>query len=120
MLDTDGVNAFASPGGFVHITRGALALIKNEAELAGVLAHEIGHVAHKHTVNAIRKNKAVQIGTSEAFVGSRAFLEEFANKALRDGAREHVRSRRRARRRQGVGDADAEGRLRAGARSAIS
>ena len=65
VLDTDGVNAFASPGGIVHITRGALGLIKNEAELAGVLAHEIGHVAHKHTVNAIRKNKAVQMGTSE-------------------------------------------------------
>src|SRR5947207_9267920 len=40
VLDTDGVNAFAAPGGFVHITRGALALIKTEAELAGVLAHE--------------------------------------------------------------------------------
>ena len=37
VLDTDGVNAFASPGGIVHITRGALGLIQNEAELAGVL-----------------------------------------------------------------------------------
>jgi len=37
VLDTDGVNAFASPGGFVHITRGALGLISNEAELAAVL-----------------------------------------------------------------------------------
>ena len=63
VLDTDGVNAFAAPGGFVHITRGALALIKSEAELAGVLGHEIAHVAQKHTVNAIRKSKGVQIGT---------------------------------------------------------
>src|SRR5215204_1211584 len=55
VLDTDGVNAFAAPGGIVHITRGALGLVKNEAELAGVLAHEVGHVAHKHAVNAIRK-----------------------------------------------------------------
>ena len=39
VLDTDAVNAFAAPGGFVHITRGALALIQNEAELAGVLGH---------------------------------------------------------------------------------
>src|SRR5215468_1039659 len=37
VLDTDGVNAFASPGGIVHITRGALGLIRNESELAGVL-----------------------------------------------------------------------------------
>jgi predicted Zn-dependent protease len=59
VLDTDGVNAFAAPGGFVHITRGALALVHNEAELADVLGHEISHVTLKHTLNAIRKSKAV-------------------------------------------------------------
>src|SRR5476649_671078 len=81
VLDTDGVNAFASPGGIVHITRGALGLIRNEAELAGVLAHEIGHVAHKHTVNAIKKNKAVQLGTSETLSDRGPFLDKIANKA---------------------------------------
>ena len=81
VLDTDGVNAFASPGGIVHITRGALGLIKSEAELAGVLAHEIGHVAHKHTVNAIKKNKAVQLGTSETLSDRGPFLDKLANKA---------------------------------------
>src|SRR5207244_2044860 len=80
VLDTDGVNAFASPGGFVHITRGALALIKSEAELAGVLGHEITHVAHKHTVNATRKNKAVQLGTSETLADRGPFLDKIANK----------------------------------------
>src|SRR5712671_3754051 len=73
VLDTDGVNAFASPGGIVHITRGALGLITSEAELAGVLAHEIGHVAHKHAVNANRKNKAVQLGTNETLSNRGAF-----------------------------------------------
>ena len=81
VLDTDGVNAFAGPGGFVHITRGALALIKSEAELAGVLGHEIAHVAQKHTINAIRKSKGVQIGTSEASSNRGAFLGAFANRA---------------------------------------
>jgi hypothetical protein len=81
VLDTDGFNAFASPGGIIHITRGALGLIESEAELAGVLAHEIGHVAHKHTVNAIKKNKAVQVGTSEALSDRGPFLDKFANKA---------------------------------------
>jgi predicted Zn-dependent protease len=81
VLDTDGVNAFASPGGIVHITRGALGLIHNEAELAGVLGHEIGHVAHKHTVNAIRKNKAVQLGTNETLSDRGPFLDKIANKA---------------------------------------
>src|SRR5829696_750511 len=57
VLDTDGVNAFAAPGGFVHITRGALALCENEAELAGVLGHEITHITAKHTINAIKKSK---------------------------------------------------------------
>ncbi len=80
VLDTDGVNAFASPGGFVHVTRGALGLIRNEAELAGVLAHEIGHVAHKHTVNAIQKNNAVKMGTA-AMADRAPFLDQLANKA---------------------------------------
>jgi predicted Zn-dependent protease len=81
VLDTDGVNAFASPGGLVHVTRGALGLMKNEAELAGVLAHEVGHVAHKHTVNALRKNKAVQMGTNTALKDRGAFLNQLSNKA---------------------------------------
>jgi beta-barrel assembly-enhancing protease len=81
VLDTDGVNAFASPGGFVHITRGALGLIKNEAELAAVLGHEMTHVAHKHTVNAIRKNKAVQLGTEQTLASRGPFLDKLANKA---------------------------------------
>jgi predicted Zn-dependent protease len=62
VLDTDGVNAFAAPGGYVHVTRGALGLIQNEAELAGVLAHEIAHVAARHTLKAIQKSKAIGLG----------------------------------------------------------
>jgi predicted Zn-dependent protease len=65
VLDTDGVNAFAAPGGYIHITRGALALIGNEAELAGVLAHELTHVTEKHTIRAIQKGKLVQMGAEQ-------------------------------------------------------
>lgn len=75
VLDTDGVNAFASPGGYVHITRGALALINNEAELAGVLGHEIIHVTEKHTIKAIQKSKAVQMGAEETLSGSAGLME---------------------------------------------
>ena len=46
-----------------------------------MLAHEIGHVAHKHTVNAIRKNKAVSMGTSAALADRGPFLDQLANKA---------------------------------------
>jgi predicted Zn-dependent protease len=75
VLDTDGVNAFAAPGGYVHITRGALALIRNEAELAGVLGHELVHITEKHTIRSIQKSKSVQMGASETLSGSSALLE---------------------------------------------
>jgi len=64
VLDTDGVNAFAAPGGYVHITRGALSLITSEGELADVLAHEIGHITKKHTMNAIRNARGVETATA--------------------------------------------------------
>lgn len=62
VLDTDAVNAFAAPGGFVHITKGALALIANESELAGVLGHELIHVTAKHTLAALKKQAAANVG----------------------------------------------------------
>ncbi len=69
VLDTDGVNAFASPGGLVHITRGALALIENEAQLAGVLGHEITHITAKHTVSSIQKSNLISAGADQAGAG---------------------------------------------------
>jgi len=63
VLDTDGVNAYAAPGGLIHITRGLLGLMKNEAQLAGVIGHEITHVTVKHTIRAIQKNKTFELGT---------------------------------------------------------
>ncbi len=75
VLDTDGVNAFAAPGGYVHITRGALALMTSEAELAGVLGHEIIHVTEKHTIRSMQKSKAVQMGAAETLSGNAALLE---------------------------------------------
>jgi len=61
VLDTDAVNAFAAPGGYVHITKGALALMSNEAELAGVLGHKLTHVTEKHTIAALKKAKGVDL-----------------------------------------------------------
>jgi predicted Zn-dependent protease len=70
VLDTDGVNAFAAPGGIIHVTRGLLGLAKSEAELAGILGHEITHVTAKHTINAIRQGKMVSMGSDMAGGGS--------------------------------------------------
>jgi predicted Zn-dependent protease len=55
VLETPHLNAFAVPGGTIFITRGLLAQMRNEAELAGVLAHEIVHVLRKHHLKAIQK-----------------------------------------------------------------
>lgn len=56
VMDSDSVNAFAAPGGYIFITRGLLLRMRSEAELAGVLAHEIGHVVRRHHLVAIQKN----------------------------------------------------------------
>lgn len=66
VLDTEGVNAYAAPGGFIYITKGALGLFKTEAQLAGVLGHEITHITEKHTIRAIQKAKLVDAGTDAA------------------------------------------------------
>lgn len=79
VLDTDAVNAFAAPGGFVHITRGALALAQDEAELAGVLGHEIIHITEQHTIHAIQKSKAIQIGADETLSGNAALFNRLVD-----------------------------------------
>ncbi len=69
VLDTDAVNAFAAPGGYVHITRGALALVSSEAELAGVLGHEIIHVTERHTIAALQKAGGIGLATTASGKG---------------------------------------------------
>lgn len=54
VLDTSSINAFSAPDGYIFITRGLLLVMKNEAELAGVLAHEISHVTHRHVIETRR------------------------------------------------------------------
>jgi predicted Zn-dependent protease len=56
VLDAPQLNAFAVPGGTIFLTRGLVQSMKSEAELAGVLAHEIVHVVKKHHLKAIQKN----------------------------------------------------------------
>ena len=64
VIDTPNVNAFAAPAGYVLITRGLLARLNDEAELAGVLAHEIGHVVERHHADAMAgKDRAGALAT---------------------------------------------------------
>ena len=73
VIDSNGINAFAAPGGYVVITIGLYNLLDNEAQLAGVLAHEISHVVEKHHLNALQETK--QLNTL-AKLGSQALADD--------------------------------------------
>ena len=64
ILNNPEPNAFAAPGGYVFITTGLLRKVKNEAELAGVLGHEIAHISQKHTLRTLQRSRSIQ-GISE-------------------------------------------------------
>lgn len=61
IADSDEVNAFALPGGYIYVTRGLLCYLNNEAQLAGVLGHEIGHVSYRHSMKAVQANIGANI-----------------------------------------------------------
>ena len=62
VVDDPAVNAFALPGGFVYVTRGLLTYLTNEAELASVVGHEIGHVTARHTAAEMSKQQLIGMG----------------------------------------------------------
>lgn len=62
VVDDASVNAFALPGGFIFVTRGIMTYMNNEAELATVLGHEIGHVTNRHSVHMISQQQVAQLG----------------------------------------------------------
>jgi predicted Zn-dependent protease len=66
ILDSEAITAISLPGGYVFVTRGALANMKNEAELAGTLAHEIAHIDKRHLEKQVRAQKTVQFAKEEA------------------------------------------------------
>ncbi len=80
VLDSPVVNAFALPGGYVYFTRGILAHFNNEAEFAGVLGHEIGHVTARHGVSQMTNQQLAQLGFIVGIVASKEF-RQFANEA---------------------------------------
>ncbi|MBT4286559.1 MAG: M48 family metalloprotease [Deltaproteobacteria bacterium] len=65
ILDTDEINAYAIPGGYVFITRGAIELMENEAQLVGAIAHEIAHINQRHIVKKMNIR-----GADNAFLAS--------------------------------------------------
>jgi predicted Zn-dependent protease len=59
VLDTEAINAFAAPGGYIFVTKGLYRLLNNEAELAGVLGHEIAHVTQKHHLKVLKQSSLI-------------------------------------------------------------
>ncbi|MBS3817974.1 M48 family metalloprotease [bacterium] len=75
VLDTPVVNAFAVPGGYIYVTRGLLAAMNSEAQLALVLGHELGHVSARHSVSKMSQMLLVQVGMVVGSVLSEKFAE---------------------------------------------
>ncbi len=80
IVDSPVVNAFALPGGYVYFTRGILAHFNNEAEFAGVLGHEIGHITARHGAKQFSKQTAAQVGLIVGLIVSPTF-RQFAKEA---------------------------------------
>jgi len=62
IIESNDINAFAVPGGYVLVTKGLYQKLQNEAQLAGVLAHEIGHIVKKHQLKVLQKQQLLNIG----------------------------------------------------------
>jgi predicted Zn-dependent protease len=88
VLESKEVNAFAVPGGYIFITSAVLDLINNEAELAGILGHEIGHITAKHMVNELNirgEDESAVAGLSAIIGGTTASFREAFDQALDKG-----------------------------------
>ena len=70
VVDDDDVNAFAGPAGQIYLHSGTIARARNVSELAGVIAHEIGHVAKRHLAANYEKQRAASIGQQIAVIGA--------------------------------------------------
>src|SRR5690606_22545496 len=68
IVNTDQVNAFSIPGGFIYINRGLIEQTNNLSELAGVLAHEIAHVEERHGAEQIERMQRANVGLSLAYI----------------------------------------------------
>jgi predicted Zn-dependent protease len=62
VIESNDINAFAAPGGYIFVTQGLYRALQNESELAGVFAHEIGHVIRKHHLKILQQSRLMDMG----------------------------------------------------------
>jgi beta-barrel assembly-enhancing protease len=84
VIDSNDVNAFAAPGGYVLITKGLYQRLSSEAQLAGVLGHEIAHVVQKHHLKVMQKQALLDAGTS--FLKEKISKNKLTQRAVSTGA----------------------------------
>jgi predicted Zn-dependent protease len=96
VVDSPEINAFALPGGYIYITRGIMAYLNSEAELAAVLGHEIGHVTARHSVQQYSASMAASIGVALGSIlvpelrgGAQDLLNLLGNALLSGYGRDH-------------------------------
>lgn len=91
VIDSEDINAFAAPGGYIMVTKGLYRKLSNEAQLAGVLGHEIGHVVMKHQLKVLQKQQLLNMGAG--FLKDKyAKDNQLASKAIGTGAEISARS----------------------------
>ena len=91
VIESNDINAFAAPGGYVLITRGLYQKLRNEAQLAGVLGHEIAHVVKKHQLKVLQKQQLLNFGAGKLsdLLGKN---DKLAKKVIGSGAEISARS----------------------------
>lgn len=90
VIESGDVNAFAAPGGYIFVTRGLYRLLQDEADLAGVLAHEVGHVIRKHHLKILQQSRLVDLGGKA--LSKQAGENEGVKKLIGSGAEVVARS----------------------------
>ena len=104
VLDTEDINAFAAPGGYIFVTKGLYRLLDNEADLAGVLGHEIAHVTQKHHLKVLKQSSligALGQAASRKVQGSDPVVQNLIGNGaeiMARGTRQECRIRGRSRR----------------------
>lgn len=91
VIESEDINAFAAPGGYIMVTKGLYRKLSNEAQLAGILGHEIGHVVKKHQLKVLQKQQLLNIGAG--LLGDKyAKDNKLVSKAIGTGAEISARS----------------------------
>lgn len=90
VIESADINAFAAPGGYIYVTLGLYRLLQNEADLAGVLGHEIGHVIRKHHLKILQQSKLLDAGSKA--LAKQAGHNDVVQKIIGSGAEIVARS----------------------------